>query len=107
LVGGDVVDRVGCGCARVYDDVADELAVEEGFDAEVEVLLRAGDRRTQVGVSYLDGGGVVAVDSDHRRSRGGVGRRSIVFIALRVLIRIDQRFARIDSRLCRLEAGRK
>jgi hypothetical protein len=25
LVDGDVVCRVGCGCARVYDDVADEL----------------------------------------------------------------------------------
>jgi hypothetical protein len=31
------------GAARVYDDVGDELAVEEGLDTEVEVGGRAGD----------------------------------------------------------------
>jgi hypothetical protein len=35
-VGGDVVDGVGRHSARVDDDVADELAVEECADAEVE-----------------------------------------------------------------------
>ena len=39
MVGGDVVDGVGCCRARVYDDVAHERAIEEGFDAEVEVLV--------------------------------------------------------------------
>jgi hypothetical protein len=37
LVGGDVVDGVGCFGTRVYNNGADELAVEEGFDAEVVV----------------------------------------------------------------------
>ena len=41
-VGGDVVDGVGCYRARVDDDVAGELAVEEGFQVEIEVGLRAG-----------------------------------------------------------------
>ncbi|MGD0027271.1 MAG: hypothetical protein ABSC37_22060 [Xanthobacteraceae bacterium] len=43
MIGGDVVDGVGCDLARVDDDVARESAVEIGLDAEVEVLLRAGD----------------------------------------------------------------
>jgi hypothetical protein len=34
MVGGDVVDGVGCGGARVDDDVAHERAVEEGFVSE-------------------------------------------------------------------------
>jgi hypothetical protein len=52
---------------RVYDDVADELGVEECFYAGVEVLLRAGDGRAEVlvAVPYLDDGGVVAVDGDY------------------------------------------
>jgi len=43
LVGGDVVDGVGCGLGGVDDDVAWESAVEIGLDAEVAVGLRAGD----------------------------------------------------------------
>jgi hypothetical protein len=42
LVGGDVVDGVGRVGVRVYDDVADELAVEECFYAEIDVGLGAG-----------------------------------------------------------------
>jgi hypothetical protein len=38
-VGGDVVDRVRCFGVRVYDDVADELAVEESFDVEVDCAI--------------------------------------------------------------------
>jgi hypothetical protein len=37
LVRCDVVDGVGCYRVRVYDDVADELSIEERSDAEVEV----------------------------------------------------------------------
>jgi hypothetical protein len=40
-VGGDVVDGVGCDAARVDDDVGHELAVEEGFDVEVERKKRS------------------------------------------------------------------
>ena len=43
MVGGDVVDGVGCHFRGVEDDVAYEGAAEEGFDAEVGVGLRAGD----------------------------------------------------------------
>ena len=39
--GGDVVDRIGRDLGRVDDDVAHQRAVEEGFDAEVEVGFRA------------------------------------------------------------------
>ncbi len=48
LVGGDVVDGVGCGFCCVDDDVAGERAVQIGRDAEVEVGLRAGDRGAEV-----------------------------------------------------------
>ena len=37
MVGGDVVDGVGCDFRRVDDDVAGECAVQIGLDAEVEV----------------------------------------------------------------------
>ena len=73
LVGGDVVDGVGGHAARVDDDVGHECAVEEGLDAEVEVGLWAGDggAEVSVGVADVDYGGVVAVDGDGRRGRGG------------------------------------
>jgi hypothetical protein len=53
-VGRDVVDGVGGRAARVEDDGGHEGAVEEGFDTEVEVGLRAGDGGTQVGVGGAD-----------------------------------------------------
>ena len=77
-VGRDVVDGVGRHAARVDDDIGHELAVEEGFDAEVEVGRRAGDRGAEVGVGVadMDDRRVVAVDSDDgpitRCSRCGV-----------------------------------
>ncbi len=57
------------------DDVGHEPAIEECFDAEVEVGLRAGNRGAQVsiGVTGVDDGRVVAVDLDHGRSAGGRG----------------------------------
>ena len=63
MVGGDVGDGVGRCFCRVYDDVARESAVEEGFDAEVEVLFGAGDGGAEVGIGvpYLDDGGVGTV----------------------------------------------
>jgi hypothetical protein len=54
LVGGDVLNDVGCGCARVDDDVAHERAVEEGFYAEVEVGKWRGDYRAEVVVGVAD-----------------------------------------------------
>jgi hypothetical protein len=77
LVGGDVVNRVGCDLGRVDDDVAYECAVEIGLDAEVEVGLRACDRGAEVvvRVPYLDDGGVIAVDVDRGRRVGRVRNR--------------------------------
>ncbi len=74
MVGGDVIDSVGCYFCCDYDNVARESAVQLGLDAEVEVLLRAGDCRAEivVGGADLDDGGVVAVDGDG--GRGGVWR---------------------------------
>lgn len=65
-VRGDVVDGVGGRLGSVDDDVGDERAVEEGLDAEVEVLLRAGDGGAEivVGVADVDVRGVVALDFD-------------------------------------------
>ena len=66
MVGGDVVDGVGCGLAGVDLHGAHCGAVDEGLDAEVEVGLRAGDGGAEVviGGADLDDGGVVAVDLD-------------------------------------------
>jgi len=44
LVGGDVVDGVGCGLARVDDDGAHCDAVDVGREPQVEVGLWAGDK---------------------------------------------------------------
>lgn len=78
-VRGDVVDSVGGRLGRVDDDVGDERAVEEGLDAEVEVLLRAGDGGAEVvvGTADTDVRGVRAVDRDDGRSSAwcGVGVR--------------------------------
>lgn len=62
-------------------DVVGESAVQIGRDAEVEVLLRAGDCRAEivVGVPYLDGGGVVAALSWSRHSVGLVGWASLPY----------------------------
>ena len=43
LVGGNVVDGVGCGLGGVDHDVAHERSVEKRLDGEVEVGFRAGD----------------------------------------------------------------
>jgi hypothetical protein len=59
-VGGDVFDGVGGLVAGVEDDVADDLTVEEGLDAEIAVGLRAGDGSARVRIR-------VAVDLDDRR----------------------------------------
>jgi hypothetical protein len=72
VVGGDVVDGVrGCG-ARVEQNGGYERAVEEGFDAEVEVGLGTGDRGAEVGVAVadVDDGWIIAVDLDDGRCAG-------------------------------------
>ena len=43
-VGGNVIDRIGCGGGRVDDDVAHELSVEEVFQAEI--LIDVGEFST-------------------------------------------------------------
>jgi len=55
LVGHHVVDGVGGDLAGVDDDLAFERAVEERGDAEVEVLLWAGDGGAEVGVAVAAG----------------------------------------------------
>ena len=50
LVACNVVDRVGGWLGGIDDDVAGELPVEECFNAEIEVGLRARNRRANVGV---------------------------------------------------------
>jgi hypothetical protein len=79
-VGGDVVDDVGGYATRVENDVADECAVEEGLDTEVEIGLRGGDGRAQVGIGVadVDDGGVVAIDLDDGRCVGGRGGGAIL-----------------------------
>jgi len=69
-VGRDVVDSVGGDLGRVDNDVARECAVEEVFQAEVEVGKWRGDCGAEVlvGRADLDVGGVFAVDGDDRRS---------------------------------------
>jgi hypothetical protein len=52
FVGRDVVDGVGCYRARVEHDVAGELAVEECFDAKVEVGL--GHPHIEIGTMRVD-----------------------------------------------------
>jgi hypothetical protein len=47
LVGGDVVDGVGCDLRCVEDDVGDERAVEVGFDAEALRNVRCWRERTR------------------------------------------------------------
>jgi hypothetical protein len=53
------------GVDRYRADGGRGAAVHDRLDAEVEVLLRAGDGRAEVGVGSadLEDGGVVAVDS--------------------------------------------
>ena len=58
--------------ARVEHDVAHELAVEEIFEAEIEVGFGAGDGGAEVGVAVadVDDGGVSACNDDGRRDTG-------------------------------------
>lgn len=72
MVGGDVVNGVGCRCTRVDLHGARLDAVDVGLDAEVEVGLRAGDRGAEivVGVPCLDDGGIGAIDLDDGRCAG-------------------------------------
>ena len=69
LVGDDIGDGVGCRRARVDLHRVHFGAVDVGDDAEVEVGLRAGDGRTEIGVrvANIDGGRIAAVDLDDRR----------------------------------------
>jgi len=70
LVGGDVVDGVGCRCAGVDLHWAHSLPLTLRCNAEVEVGLRAGD-----GGADLDDGGVVTVGGIIQRSSlSGTGR---------------------------------
>jgi hypothetical protein len=48
LVGGDVLNGVGCCLGRVELDGVHRGAVDVGCDAEVEVLPRTGDGGTEV-----------------------------------------------------------
>jgi len=79
IVGGDVVDRIGCDLARVEDDVARERAVEECLVAEVRVSrlsrpgVAHGRAKICVAVADLDDRRIGAVDGDGRR--GGRCRR--------------------------------
>jgi hypothetical protein len=54
LVGGDVVDGVGCHGAGVYLNRVHGRAVDVGCDAEVEDGRRAGDGGAEVGVGCAD-----------------------------------------------------
>ena len=60
MVGGDVLNSVGCCGARVDLHWAHISAVDVCGDPEVEGRLRAGDRGAEVvvRVPYLDDGGV-------------------------------------------------
>ena len=49
MVGGDVIYCVGCGCAGVDLNGVHLDAVDVCGDAEVEILLRAGDGGAEVG----------------------------------------------------------
>jgi hypothetical protein len=63
-VGGDVINCVGGGLGGVDLNRGEGSAVEEGLDAEVEVLLWAGDGCAEVvvGDADLDDRGVLAID---------------------------------------------
>lgn len=66
MVGGDVVDRVGCYGTGVDLHRTRFYSVHVCCDPEVEVGCGRGDDSAGVvvGVRYLDDGGVVAVDLD-------------------------------------------
>ncbi len=76
MVGRDIIDRIGGRGAGVDHDGVLKGAIEIGLDAEVEIGLRAGNRRSEVAVARadLDDGGVVAIDLDDRWRVSG-GRR--------------------------------
>ena len=69
LVGDDVVDRIGRSLRSFDREGRHRDAIEIGGNVQVEVGLRAGDRRAEVTVARadLDDGGVCSVDLNNWR----------------------------------------
>jgi len=85
LVAQDVVNRLGCGGAGVELDVASEDAIDERFDPEIEISVRAGGRRAEIVVRCADlrDGGVLALNPDDRSRTGHRAYGSVVrFVTL-------------------------
>ena len=62
MVGGDVINRVSGGCARVDDDRAHGDAVHVCLNAEVEVCLRSRDGGLFVARFFADGSAGLGID---------------------------------------------
>jgi hypothetical protein len=95
LVDDDIGDGVSCDLAGVDLNGGRCDAVHEGLDAEVEVLLRAGDRRAKVliGCPNVDRRGIGSVDGDDWRGVGRCtpARRKFLLCAGEELVHLTER----------------